>query len=194
MISFVLPIPPSVNSYLKKSVIYTIGKYGKREPKVHVYKSAEAIAFLRTSKKRIEEALSKTEWEQAGEFQYVFCDLVAYISHKKVDCDNLLKCTLDAIKECSIVYDDSMIIPRFKDVFIDSKNPRLEIKISKANKVGIFKNLKEFNSFKEANCLLCKKYKTYGERCSIIQSSIQNKITENVDMEELKCLKMKAKS
>lgn len=187
VISFTTLLPPSVNAYLGKRVAYNpITK----KPFVQVYETQEAKAFKKNTKKVIERALKESEWKKTGEFQYVDCNLVVYINQKKRDTDNLFKCLLDCFTECELVYDDSMVIPKVQDVFIDSKNPRVEVTLCASDKVGIFLNEFKLEQFEAENCRNCSRF---NRNCSIRKDSIENRVREEIDTELLRCSAKKEK-
>lgn len=185
MLSFVTRIPPSANDYLGKRVIYN---RITRRNEVQLYPTGKALAFRANTKKAIERAIKEQGWTTPDHNTYIVCEFVAYLPHKKRDSDNLFKCLLDAIKLTDIVYDDCMIIPRVKNVFIDKNNPRLEVSIHGIDKIGIF-TTKEFESFIKNNCSSCKQYKRFKDRCGVLREAIENKISENINKDG--CVKKK---
>ena len=186
--SFICPLPPSVNEYLGKRVSYNpITK----KPFVQVYETAEAKGFKRNMKKLIQREVVKKGWLKTGEYEYVVCEIVVYLPQKKRDCDNLFKCLLDSFTESDIIYDDSMIIPRVKEVYIDSANPRLEVTIYKAEKIGVFNNSEHLEEFKNKNCYNCKRLK---RNCSLLRNSTENRIIPEVDFKSLECKAYNEKS
>lgn len=181
-IRFTCPLPPSVNQYLGKSVAYANGK-----PYVHVYETTEAKTFKKMMVKLIQRKMDEVEWVKTGEYEYVICEITAYISQKKQDTDNMFKCLMDSLTASGLIYDDSMVIPRVANIYIDSNNPRLEVKIVQAEKVGIFANESNLDIFIQRNCYNCKKYKRYGNRCAQLKASLENRITDDVDHRESLC-------
>lgn len=180
-IKFSCPLPPSVNAYLGKRVAYNPIT---RKPFVQVFETAEAKAFKKHMKKVIERALSKYYWLQTGEFTHVECELIVYLSQKHRDTDNLFKCLLDSFTESNLVYDDSMIIPKVKNVYIDSVNPRVEVHLFESNKRGIFDNQEDVDIFTNDNCLRCTRY---SRNCSVRREALENRVRAEIDLESLKC-------
>ena len=129
-------------------------------------------------------------WEKTGEYEYLICEIVAYIPQKKQDTDNMFKCLLDAIKDSNVCYDDSMIIPRVKDVFIDSSNPRVEVDLHKSCKQGIFKNATIKKSFIESNCKNCSRM---SRNCSLLKKSLENRIQPEISIKNNLCTSYKEK-
>lgn len=190
IMNFTCPLPPSVNSYLGKRVAYSpITK----KPFVQVYETAEAKSYKRYMKKVLERACMKSGWSKSGEFTYVICEMDVYLNQKRRDVDNLFKCMLDTLTENDIVYDDSMVIPRVKKVFIDKDNPRLEVTIRESSKVGVFANSKQLGEFEEGNCKRCSRF---SKNCSIRKASLENKIKPEITKDEngvYSCIALKAK-
>lgn len=187
-VSFTCPLPPSVNEYLGKRVSYNPVT---RKPFVQVYETTEAKGFKRYMKKLIEREVIKKGWVKTGEYEYVICEVNVFLPQKKRDCDNLFKCLLDSFTENEIIYDDSMVIPRVKEVYIDSANPRLEITLYKADKIGVFKDLKHLEDFKIKNCYNCKRLK---RNCSLLRQSTENRIISEIDFVKMECNKYNEKS
>lgn len=185
MLKFKCPLPPSVNDYLGKAVRYNPIT---RKYYVQVFETSQAKEFKSLMKKIIEREKKNCGWIKTGEHDYIICEVYVYINQKKRDSDNLFKCLLDGINEADAIYDDCMIIPRVMDVVIDSTNPRLEVTMYKADKKGLFKNSQHLEEFKEKNCYPCKRYKRYGERCSVLRTALENKVSPNIDIEENRCL------
>ncbi len=144
VMEFTTPLPPSVNEYLGKRVIYVQGK-----PRVQLYETTDARAFKRHVGNIIKRKMEEIDWEKTGEFEYVICEVVMYLSQKKRDADNHFKCLLDAITASGAIYDDSMVIPRVEDVIIDKENPRVEVRLYRAEKIGVFTNEFALNNFIE---------------------------------------------
>lgn len=172
VMEFTTPLPPSVNEYLGKRVIYVQGK-----PRVQLYETTDARAFKRHVGNIIKRKMEEIDWEKTGEFEYVICEVVMYLSQKKRDADNHFKCLLDAITASGAIYDDSMVIPRVEDVIIDKENPRVEVRLYRAEKIGVFTNEFALNNFIENYCSNCNRYK---RNCSILRNSKENKVTPEI--------------
>lgn len=181
------PMPPSVNDYLGKRVIFINGK-----PIVQLFETNEARKFKAYVKNLLIRECKKNGWVKTDNLQYVVCEVVAYMPQKKRDADNIFKCLLDAFKDSEIVFhDDCMVIPRVENIFIDPKNPRLEISMYLSEKIGVFKNKDEMNKFCLKNCFNCKKFKTYDYRCKQLRNCLENKIIDEVDLSSMTCLEKK---
>lgn len=184
---FNTPIPPSVNEYLGKRV----GRNPvTKKPIVICYETEKAKRYKRQVINTIKRVAKEEGWEKTGEYEYLICEIVAYIPQKKQDTDNMFKCLLDAIKDSDVCYDDSMIIPRVKDVFIDSSNPRVEVDLHKSCKQGIFKNATIKKSFIESNCKNCSRM---SRNCSLLKKSLENRIQPEISIKNNLCTSYKEK-
>lgn len=188
-LNFTLPIPPSVNAYLGKKVVYS--PISKKQV-VQVYKTTVAKQYDKLAINTIKREIEKNNWKKTEEFQYVIVEYMFFIPHKKVDSDNCFKLINDAITASGAVYDDSMIIPRVIDVIINKNNPRVEVKLYLAEKVGIFANIFALNNFILNYCENCSRYK---RNCSLLRSSKENKITPEISGDGLvfKCSACKSR-
>lgn len=174
-IRFTSPIPPSVNSYLGKRVAYNSVT---NKPYVHIYETKEAKDYKRYMKLALERAKKKYGWERTDKHTYVVCEITVFINTKRKDSDNMFKCLLDTIVEANLVYDDSMIMPRVTNIFIDKDKPRLEVRMYVSEKVGIFKDRKTFEIFEESNCKTCNRY---ARNCSIRREALENKLKTELE-------------
>lgn len=187
MMKFTAPLPPSVNDYLGKKVAYKKSANGRMNPYVMVYEKPKAKAYKNNLVKNISRAAALYDWKKTEKDTYVICNITAYLSRKRRDCDNLLKCLLDGITESGIIYDDCFVIPRFENVFIDSKNPRIEVELTLADKKGIF-SVEEYLKFIRENCLYCTRFE---RNCSLLKKICGNYIIPEIEGKV--CLKRKEK-
>lgn len=185
VLNLVVPLPPSANSYLGKKVGYSNGN-----PYVIVYETAEAKKYKALIIKLVSKAKSHIKWKQTDKNTYVICELDIYLSRKRRDSDNCFKVLLDALNNTGLVYDDSMFIPRVRDIIIDPENPRIELTLKVSEKIGVFNRL-NYNFFIENNCFKCKKDM---QKCSFLKKSLENKIIKEIDLKCLTCNKIKWKN
>lgn len=188
--SFTCPIPPSVNEYLGKRVAYNpiTRKYF-----VQVFETAQAKAFKKHMAKVLERAVSEFKWEKTGEYEYVICELHIYSNQKKKDADNMFKCLLDSFTESGIIYDDSMVLPRVSQLYIDKENPRVEVFLKTSGKIGIFPSCGAYQEFISGYCSKCTRL---SRNCSIIRESKENRIRAEITKDEERnyhCSKFKEK-
>lgn len=176
--TFTCPIPPSVNDYLGKRVAYNPIT---RKNFVQVYETAKAKAFKRHMVKVLERAVKEFKWEKTGEYEYVICELHVYSNQKKKDADNMFKCLLDSFTENKIIYDDSMVLPRVGQLYIDKENPRLEVFLRTSGKVGVFPSYGRYEEFVGRYCSNCSRY---ARNCSILRESKENRIRAEMTKDE----------
>lgn len=178
-IRFSTPLPPSVNDYLGYKVLWKRGK-----AVVFPYKKQKALEFMSLVAKKLATFVENGEWKLTDKNTYVICEVDVFLNKKRRDSDNLFKVLLDSINEAEgLIYDDSLIIPRVRNVVIDVNNPRLEVELRVADKVGIFTS-QEYKLFIENNCKKCNRYK---RNCSLLKACIENKIKDEVNIESLNC-------
>ena len=89
--------------------------------------------------------------------------------------------SIDAVE--GIIYDDSLVIPRIKNITIDSKNPRLEIELRESEKIGIFTK-DNYEEFIKENCIECWRFK---RNCKLLKTCKENKIVEEISVSNLSC-------
>lgn len=172
--TFTCPLPPSVNEYLGKRVAYNPIT---RKSFVQVYETANAKAFKRHMTKVLERAVNTYKWEKTKEFEYVICEIYVYSNQKKKDADNMFKCLLDSFTENGLIYDDSMVLPRVSQLYIDKENPRLEVFLKTSDKVGVFPSYGKYEEFVGEYCSKCSRY---SRNCSILKESKENRIRAEV--------------
>lgn len=178
-IRFSTPLPPSVNDYLGYKVLWKRGR-----AVVFPYKKQKALDFMNLVAKKLATFVDNGEWKLTDKNTYVICEVDVFLNKKRRDSDNLFKVLLDSINETEgLIYDDSLIIPRVRNVVIDVNNPRLEVELKVADKVGIFTS-QEYKLFIENNCEKCSRYK---RNCSLLKACIENKIKDEVNIESLNC-------
>ena len=184
-ICFTTPLPPSVNDYLGYKVLWR-----NKKAVVFPYKKEKALKFNKLVKDKLSKLVKETGWEEADEYTYVVCKVKVYLEKKRQDSDNLFKVLLDSINSVEgLLYDDSMIIPYVEDVKIDSKNPRLEVELYLADKIGVF-NRDQHSEFIKKNCSNCTRFK---RNCGLLKDSVHNKVKEEISIETLSCTARKVK-
>lgn len=139
-----LPIPPTVNNYL----IYKVGwKNGKAYVKVD--KNKQSTEFEYWAKVAIEEAIKKQGWVTPPKNQFIIVEAVTFKHRANLDSNNLWKLPLDVLEACGVYENDSRVLERTKRVYVDSKNPRMELTIYTKEDYGIFETAGELNRFIE---------------------------------------------
>ena len=173
-IRFTCQVPPSVNSAYWLKVIYVGGK-----PVPQKVLTDDARRFKAQTVKAIERAMKRLniKYLSADKNHYINLEVDMHIPKKRRDADNQFKLLQDAIVESGLVYDDAIMIPKVNNIVIDKYYPRLEVKVSIADKIGIFESKQQLEQFKNNNCEDCKRSK---RNCSIMKTMLENKIVEEV--------------
>lgn len=175
VLKLVSPIPPSVNHYLAYRT--TISKSGKAIGLS--YCTAEAKRYRKQFKEYVEQEVIKQGWNlQPNTKQHFYVDGSFYFPRIDMDANNYWKIPLDAITDTQLVWvDDNVVCERVQRICYDSDNPRVEFVITPVSYIGIFDNAAQFDSFIEANCIGCKKFK---RNCSILNKAIDGRVQECV--------------
>lgn len=169
------PIPPSVNHYTAHRVVMKGGK-----PLAIVYKTKEAVDYQTKFKATVAQAVGEQGWEtDLDNPRHIYVDAVFYMDKKHRDCNNTWKCMLDAITETELVWkDDDIVCERANKIIYDTSNPRVELYIHYVEYVGIFDNEDQLETFKNTNCIACKRYK---RNCALLRNAIEGRIQEGID-------------
>lgn len=139
---------------------------------------------------KLKKFIKNGEWIETDETTYVECEVDVFLNKKRRDSDNLFKVLLDSINAVDgMIYDDSLIIPKIRNVIIDKDNPRLEVELRLADKIGVFTKVTN-EYFLKHNCSNCSRY---IRNCSILKKSYSNKVVKEVDLETLTCSAKKIK-
>lgn len=178
-IHFTCPLPPSVNSYKGMRVVRSGGRSF-----IQFYHTSKAKQFMVHMKKLLEREVVQAGWEVPGKNEYIICEVVIYFKKRRTDGDNIFKCLLDSFTDNGIILDDSMVIPRVSDIFIDPDNPRVEVTLRKSEKKGVFPGQQELDFFKNKNCDNCRRFK---RNCSLLKKSLENKIVSEINHQDLEC-------
>lgn len=163
-----LPIPPSVNSYMK----YKIQRNGRRLA-IKTYPSLETESFYSYSIPLIKEKMEEANFAKVEKGKFVSVTCTFYFEKKGKDADNHFKCIMDAIQKAGLVENDSQLIPRVENVYVDKENPRVEIVVESMSKMGVFLNESHMEHFKQSNCCLCKKN---PNRCATFTGFLDNRV------------------
>lgn len=186
-LKFDSPLPPSTNSYLGTRVVY-IKNYGN---KVVFYKTGATKEYEKHMDAVLKRAIKEQNWENdIKKENYVVCRATVYMNKKHRDIDNLFKCLFDSITRAGVIKDDSYLIPVVDNLFIDSKNPRVEVSLELLDKVGVFENRASMKEFLSENCDKCTKN---PNACTMFKKSLENRIIDEIDLENNICLKRKEK-
>ncbi len=164
-----ISLPPSVNNYQN----YRVRRYGKHF-KVEAYPSEDTELFYHKNIKYIKKEITTQRWQTPLPNEYVVVEATMYLSRAGSDADNYFKCSLDALEKSDVVVNDTYIIPRVKNVFIDKDNPRIELKIYVSEKIGVFDSEENMNEFVKNNCdKCCRRRKS---QCIIFRGLLENRV------------------
>lgn len=170
------PIPPSVNHYTAHRVVMKKG--GK--PLAVVYKTKEAVAYQSAFKDVVKAAVNEQGWKtNLDNPRHIYVEADFYMDKTHRDCNNTWKCLLDAITDTQLIWkDDDIVCERVNKIVYDAENPRVELCIHYVDYIGIFDNEDQLASFKENNCIDCKRYK---RNCTILRKAIEGRIQGETD-------------
>lgn len=182
-LNLVSDIPPSVNHYLAYRAIMKKGK-----PLAMSYKTPEAIRYQTNFTRYVIREVKKQGWDLVpSKNQHFYVDCIFYFPRTDMDCNNYFKCLLDAITDSKRIWvDDNVVCERVNGIYYDSDNPRIEIKITPVDYIGIFENLPQLEKF-ESNCIGCSRYK---RNCSILQKAKDGRIQPEI--QNMTCSKFKS--
>lgn len=132
------------------------------------------------------EQMEKQNWDYdytVGD--YIYMDTLIYFNRTGRDDNNVYKLLCDALEK--IVYEnDSRVLIRTQRILYDTENPRVEVKLSPVDYIGIFDNEDLLNEF-ESKCKSCNRYK---RNCSILNKAKEGRIQEEIS-DTYECSKYK---
>lgn len=176
-------LPPSVNHYLK----YKIVRRGNRVFPSS-YQSPESIKYKRKFKKYVKEQIKIQGWKVPEKDKLVYIYIEFYMDRKRKDPNNFFKVPLDALSEAGVYLDDDIALPVTTRLYIDSKNPRMEMKLVESEAIGVFNDREHLNEFTINNCINCRRDMN---TCGIRKKLLENRIVEEVNNDN--CMKKKPK-
>jgi Holliday junction resolvase RusA-like endonuclease len=180
-LKIISPIPPSVNNYLN----YKVDK-NPRNGRLFVkaYKSGDSVKYENTFKNIVKQAVNLQNWNMPEKDKYIIIRATFYFPKHGMDINNHWKLPLDVFKWAGVYHDDSKVIEGARRLYVDAKNPRIEFEIWESPFLGVFDSVEDFEGFKNMNCRFCKKK---PERCATITKALENRITGDIDIENLTC-------
>jgi len=185
-LKIIAPIPPSINNdYMKPRAIMKFGK-----PMAMMYESKVAKDYKILIKKIIKEEIKKQGFKKDLS-KWTVVEWTFYFARVNQDSNNYFKVPVDSITELKemIWIDDNTTLMRDKNIFYDSKNPRVELEIYYIDKIGIFDNQEKLDDFILNNCSQCRKGNKIGQKggCSIYKKALENRIQEEINMNIMEC-------
>ncbi|OME54132.1 hypothetical protein BSK59_16255 [Paenibacillus odorifer] len=185
-LNLLLPVPTSINKLYINEYQYQknpVTKKPERVPTGRRILSTEGRKVKAQIQGRARvQLLEQPEWDyEWTKENFVYQDAVIYFARRGSDDNNIYKLLNDSLE--GITYDnDSRVLVRTQRIVYDSKNPRIEVKITPVEFVGIFENKDVYDEF-EAKCEFggvkgCSKYRKGS--CSILKDSIAGTVREEI--------------
>jgi Holliday junction resolvase RusA-like endonuclease len=174
-------LPPSLNEFRKYRVMY--GRVQTYKTDVAKHWESSFIAYVKKEIKR-------QKWKTPDKGKYLVLEVTFYFSRINQDADNYYKLMNDCLQKAKVIENDCKFIPRTKRVYIESKNPRMEIDIYEASYVGVFNDETKLEDFKAFNCSVCKKN---TNTCTVLSKALENRITGDISIETNQCFKLTPK-
>ena len=184
-LNLVLPLPISINKYLNYKVVWI----GSR-PVPQAYKPKAVKDYEKYATQIIKRELSKQNWCCDNKDNYLNVELTYYLEQKRKDSHNLEKVLFDVLVNAGVFPDDDILLPWTDNIYMEKKNPRVEVRINVAEKRGIFNNENHLHSFKTHNCNVCKKSQ-YKRSCGVMSRALDNRLnTEEININDGICHKI----
>lgn len=170
-----LPLPTSLNKlyvqqysggrFTGKKILSKVGKENREDIMINVERQMSMPMNI--------------EWDfEYTKSNYIYIDIIAYVTRVNVDLDNTLKTLNDSIEASGLVFDnDKKVVPRFDRVYIDPSNPRVELTFKQTGWNGIFPDENTRKNF-ESGCISCSRYRKGA--CSILKKAKENKIQNEI--------------
>ena len=189
-LKLIFDVPVSVNNYLKPKGLI---KYAYNKPIVilNMFETVEARAYKKRFKRYVLAQMKLQGWEMdANKNTFYVIESVVYFKKRGMDSNNCWKISLDALTECQVWTDDSMVIERCTRVYYDDVNPRIEYTIYIAEHIGIFDTEGDYIDYLY-RCNTCSRYK--NGVCSVHKKALESRIQESVIKENDKWICQKYK-
>lgn len=180
-----LPLPTTLNQlYMNQSTYNPKAKSfvptGKR---ILSEKGREVKKNLQDETRR---QMKDQDWDYIyTETNYIYMDTIIYFNRTGRDDNNVYKLLCDALEK--IAYEnDSRVLVRTQRILYDKDNPRIIVKLSPVEYVGIFDNEELLQEF-ESKCESCNRY---ARNCSILNKAKEGRIQEEIN-DTYECSKYK---
>lgn len=196
-LNLTLPVPTSINKLYINEYQWD-ARLRQRVPTGRriLSKEGRLVKSQIQGKARVQ-MLDQPEWDyEYTKENFVYQDAVIYFARRGSDDNNIYKLLNDSLEK--IAYDnDSKVLVRTQRIIYDPKNPRIEVKITPVEFIGIFENKDACFDF-QARCEFggngngCSKFRKGS--CSILKDSINGTIREEVgDIHNPICSEFKEK-
>ncbi len=184
ILNLVSPIPPSVNHYLAYRT--TVSKSGKVIGMS--YKTADARKYRKEFADYVCRECESQGWNiEPNAKQHFYIDGWFYFPRVDLDANNYWKILLDAITDTQKIWiDDNVACERVQRIFYDSANPRIVLRITPVEYVGIFDTADQMDGFITSNCIGCTRYK---RNCSILNKALEGRVQDGITCDECNFLK-----
>lgn len=166
-------LPPSVNNYLR----YRVSRSGRKQF-VQSYPSQETKDYEKYFHEYVTNEVKKQKWTIPEKGKIVYVEMILYLNRKRKDPNNFLKLPIDVLTDSGVWIDDDIVLPLCKRLYIDSENPRIEMKIYESDFIGIFNNVTEMKQFENQNCSVCKRNQS---KCGIFKQLLENRIIKEAN-------------
>lgn len=180
-------IPPSVNEYLKPSVVMKGDK-----AHVHMYETNKAKEFKRRFRTYLKNEVKRQGWDKEKTSEgHWYLDCIFYMPRTNADSDNRYKVLLDSLTGVATI-DDKNVLARTQMVMYDAKKPRFTMILRRVAYRGIFRSEDDYERFFNGNCKDCTKN---SDRCTVLRKALEGRVTEDIDIgaDDKICAKKKSK-
>lgn len=169
------PMPPSVNHYLSYRAV--VSKSGK--PLGMSYTTAEAKRYRKNFAEYVLSEVENQGWDlEVNTKQHFYVDGWFYFSRVDVDANNYWKILLDAITDTQSIWaDDNVACERVQRIQYDSTDPRIELRITPVDYIGIFDSSDQMDEFIQSNCIGCSRY---TRNCSVLKKAVDGRVQDGV--------------
>ncbi|WEG18693.1 RusA family crossover junction endodeoxyribonuclease [Alkalihalophilus pseudofirmus] len=185
-LKLILDLPTSINKLYVNQHSWN-PKTRTRVPTGKRVMSSEGRKVKEKIAKQAKEQIKGQDWDfDYTRDHYIYQDSVMYMSRSNRDDNNVYKLLNDTLE--GICYEnDSRVLTRTQRIYIDPKDPHIEVTLTPVPYIGIFDNEQQLHNFEE-NCKTCTRYK---RNCSILNKAKEGRIQEDLDEKSLVCSKYK---
>lgn len=179
-------LPPSVNEYLKPSVVSRGGK-----SYVHMYETKKAKDFKKLFGEKFKRDVKRQNWDidETKEYQW-YCDVIVIQTRAGADSHNYFKILLDSM-EGIVFHNDSNVQVMTPRVFIGNKdNQGFQLRIRRTENIGLFNNEETLKTQLD-NCKDCRYYRDGG--CAILKAIKESRLKDEFDIASQTCTKFTKK-
>lgn len=186
-LKLVLPMSVSINELYINEWAYQFNPKTRRKERMPTGRKILSEKGRRV-KSRIQAEARMQLMEQSEQWDYewtkdnyIYQYMTFYFPRRGMDDNNQLKLLNDSLEK--VIYDnDSRVLCVTEKIMYDSKNPRIELKLTPVSYVGIFEDQHDADDF-EARCEFgetngCSRYRKGS--CSILKDSLAGTVREEI--------------